>query len=71
VPVVAVAVVVVVVIAITTPVMVYTVVSPIRDRRNRGRNDAIVFEDYCATGTIQRFHAINRRVPSNPRCKLC
>ncbi len=71
VPVLAVAIVVVVIFAITTPLMVHTVVGPIFDRRRRGRNDAVVFEDYCATGTIHRFHAINRRVPSDPRCKLC
>jgi adenylate cyclase len=49
----------------------YTLVGPVLDRRRRLRNDEMVFDYYCGTGMLHRFMWLNRRLPADPRCKLC
>jgi adenylate cyclase len=49
----------------------WNVFSPRYDRRHRQKDDAVLFDEYCKKGLIHRFHAINRRLPTDPRCKLC
>ena len=51
--------------------IVYTMIGPVVDRRRRVQDDRMVFDYYCSKGVLHRFMRINRRVPSDPRCKLC
>ena len=68
-------VVLVVVVVATVPFLLYGVgygvVGPIVDRRRRVRNDEMLFDYYCGKGVLHRFMWLNRRLPANPRCKLC
>jgi adenylate cyclase len=45
--------------------------SPTVDGRRRARNDGYFVSDQCATGLLSRYRRLNRRLPSDPRCKFC
>jgi class 3 adenylate cyclase len=44
--------------------------SPTVDGRRRARDDDYFFADQCATGLMSRYRRLNRRLPSDPRCKF-
>jgi adenylate cyclase len=56
---------------LATPALMMNVVGPWVDRRRLGKNDAMVFDHYCSTGLLHRFMRVYRRLPADPRCKLC
>ena len=56
---------------LATPALMMNVVGPRVDRRRLGKNDEMVFDHYCSTGTLHRFMRVYRRLPADPRCKLC
>jgi Adenylate and Guanylate cyclase catalytic domain len=48
----------------------FNVLSPRTDGRRRARDDTYLFEA-CASGWMTRYRWFNRRLPSDPRCRLC
>jgi adenylate cyclase len=44
--------------------------SPRTDARRRSRDDKYFF-DACESGWMTRYRWFNRRMPANPRCRLC
>lgn len=53
------------------PALLMNVIGPRIDRRRLGANDELVFDHYCSTGLLHRFMRVYRRLPADPRCKLC
>ena len=49
----------------------YNVVGPWIDRRHLKKSDSMFFDHYCSGGALVRYHRFNRRLPADPRCKLC
>jgi adenylate cyclase len=45
--------------------------SPNVDGRRRARSDDYFVSDQCATGLMSRYRLLNRRLPTDPRCKFC
>jgi adenylate cyclase len=45
--------------------------SPAVDGRRRARDDDYFFADQCSTGLMSRYRRLNRRLPTDPRCKFC
>jgi adenylate cyclase len=62
---------VVVVVVLAMPFVGHTLVGPVLDRRRRARDDTMLFEYYCGHGVLHRFMRVNRRLPADPRGKLC
>jgi adenylate cyclase len=48
----------------------FNVLSPRTDGRRRARDDTYFFEA-CASGWMTRYRWFNRRLPADPRCRLC
>src|SRR5439155_14277723 len=49
----------------------YNLLGPWRDRRMARKNDGVFLDHYCRHGHLNLYHRVNRRLPANPRCKLC
>jgi adenylate cyclase len=64
-------VVVVALVLLAMPALMMNVVGPIVDGHRRKKNDHMVFDYYCATGSLHRFMRVYRHLPASPRCKLC
>lgn len=44
--------------------------SPTVDARRRNRDDDYFFAE-CSSGLMSRYRRLNRRLPTDPRCKFC
>ncbi len=49
----------------------YSLIGPLIDRHHVRHNDRDFLDRYCAGGGLVRYHQMNRRLPAQPRCKLC
>lgn len=49
----------------------YNLLGPVRDRRLLKKSDRTFLDHYCKEGALTRYRRVNRRLPANPRCKLC
>jgi hypothetical protein len=69
----AIVVVIVAILAVAVPVGVpwfFNWLSPRTDARRRSRDDNYFFAA-CESGWMTRYRWFNRRLPANPRCRLC
>ena len=48
----------------------YNRLAPSVDARRRARNDEYFFSA-CSSGLLSRFRRVNRRLPADPRCRMC
>lgn len=49
----------------------YNVIGPRLDAHHLRKNDRQFLDRYCVSGSLARFHRLNRHLPASPRCKLC
>lgn len=63
--------VIVVIVLLGVTWLMYNIIGPAMDRRGRDHDDRMLFTRYCLKGWLHRYLWLNRRIPSDPRCKMC